>query len=418
MNGPTRRDLLRTAGIGAAGWLSPVARLLARDDDRRARAVIVLWLAGGPSQLETFDPHPGGRIAGGTRAIKTAAPGIELAAGLERTAEQMGRIALVRSVVSKEADHERATYTMKTGWRPDPTVTHPSIGAVICHERSDPAVEIPRHVSILPDQWAARGGYLGAAFDAFQTGDPIEPIPDLLQRVGPERREARRAGLEAVESAFARGRRPDLESRTTLHRDAMRRAERMMTSEQVKAFDVGSVPARERLAFGDTPFGRGCLAAMRLVEAGVRCVEVTLGGWDSHVNNHEVHAGRVRVLDPALAALVAALGERGLLERTVVLCGGEFGRTPEINVADGRDHWPHGFSVAIAGGGIRGGRAVGSTDPTGRSEEPEAPVRVEDVHATVLEALGIDFEKELVTPVGRPLALSEGRVVRELLAKP
>lgn len=405
-----RRTLMHAAWLGAA---SP---LWARAPERAsASSVILLWMAGGPSQLETFDPHAGEAIAAGTRAIKTSVPGIEIAAGLPRTAELMHEIALVRSVVSLEGDHERATYNMKTGWRPDPTLVHPSVGAVLCHEQSDAGVEIPRHVTILPGPWPSRGGYLGAAFDAFKVHEPERRVPDLAPPVEAGRQQQRLDALAVVERAFARGRRPDVDASTTRHNASVREALTMMSSKQVEAFDIGMAPARERAEYGDTPFGRGCLAAVRLVEAGVRCVEVTLAGWDSHANNHEVHARLTGVLDPAFAALVKGLKERGLLERTVVICGGEFGRTPAINPLDGRDHWPHAYSVAIAGGGFRGGVAHGSTDPTGKTQEPTDPVRIADVHATVLRALGIDADKELDTPVGRPMALSDGRVRRELL---
>jgi hypothetical protein len=171
-----------------------------------AQSIIVLWLQGGPSQLETFDPHPGTRIAAGTGAIDTALKGVQLAPGLERVAEEMGSISLIRSMVSKEGDHERGTYTMKTGFRPDPTVIHPSIGAVLCHELPAAGVDIPRHVSILPGQWAARGGFLGDQYDAFRMDDPAGPVPDTQTFLPKTRDEARLKDLDVVEGAFARGR--------------------------------------------------------------------------------------------------------------------------------------------------------------------------------------------------------------------
>lgn len=415
----SRRTLLKTLGAaGFSAWLTPVAQWLARageSEETPARSVIVLWLAGGPSQLETFDPHPDRKISFGTKAIRTALPGVQLAAGFDRLADVMASISLVRSVVSKEADHERAVYNMKTGYRPSPTVVHPSIGAVICHELDEENKDIPRHISILPDQWPARGGYLGAQFDAFQVHDPQGPIQDVTPLVARERLDQRMDDLSVVEQSFARGRRANLDTSVTLHRATLSRALRLMESDQLAAFDVGQASAAQRAAYGDTPFGRGCLAALRLIEAGVRCVEVTLGGWDTHVNNHELQAGKVKVLDPALAALIRDLKDRGLFDSTVVLCGGEFGRTPKLNPLGGRDHWPYGFTVALAGGGLRAGHVLGETDPEGEKKEPVDPVRVEDLHATIQHALGLRPGKELITPVGRPLALSEGRVIRELL---
>jgi hypothetical protein len=408
-----RRGFLKLAGLS---WLTPVGQLLAQQAERShqpAQSVILLWLAGGPSQLETFDPHPGTKIAGGTKAIATAAPNIQLAQGFEQLADQMGSIALVRSVVSKEGDHERGTYMMKRGYRPDPTVEHPSIGAICCHELPVGPTEIPRHISIFTGQWPSRGGFLGGEFDAFQIGDPIRALPDMSSGVSVLRDAARVRDLDVLERAFARGRRARADA--TLHRETLARARVMMTSEQLKAFDVSQEPASLRGEYGDSPFGRGCLAARRLIEAGVRCVEVTLDGWDSHVANHEVHRARAKVLDPAFAALLRDLAQRSLLDRTIILCCGEFGRTPKMNLTSGRDHWPSGFSLALAGGTIRGGVAVGATDPDG-GKEPVRPTTVEDVHATVLAALGLDPAKENVAPAtGRPIKLSPGKPIRELL---
>lgn len=411
---PDRRSFLRLAGLCGAAWMTPIGHLLARAAERRqpAQSIILLWLQGGPSQLETFDPHPGTKIAGGTAAIHTAVKDVQLAAGLEHTAEEMQSIALIRSMVSKEGDHERGTYTMKTGFRPDPTVIHPSLGAICCHELRVAGVDIPRHVSILPGQWPARGGFLGESFDAFKTGDPAAPVPDTVSRRSRERDEKRLQHLDVVERAFARGRRGRVEG--TLHGETMERARKMMSSEQLQAFDVSREPLALRRAYGDTPFGRGCLAARRLIEVGVRCVEITLDGWDSHVNNHALQRERVAILDPAFGALVRDLRERDLLERTLVIVAGEFGRTPIVNPVGGRDHWPNGFSVALAGGGIRGGRILGETDPDGK-EKPTRPVTVGDLHATILTAVGIDPKKVNQTPIGRTVRFSDGEPVRELL---
>ncbi len=233
----SRRSLLK---LGGAAWLTSVASVLARRAEaaeaersrQPAQSLIVLWMAGGPSQLETFDPHPGKRIAGDTQAIATAVKDVQLAAGLERVAQQMESIALVRSLVSKEGDHERGTYLVKTGYRPDPTAVHPSIGAICCHELPASGTDIPRHISILPGQWPARGGFLGDAYDAFKTGDPANKIADVSPRVSVPRYQQRLADLSVLEEGFAAGRRPA--ARATLHRDKVREARRMMTSEQLR----------------------------------------------------------------------------------------------------------------------------------------------------------------------------------------
>ncbi len=409
----SRRDFVGRALAGAA-WLTALGHTLSRaaGPPSRQHSLIVLWMSGGPSQLETFDPHPGKEIAYGTEAIKTNAKGVMLAKGLEHTAEQMGSVALVRSMVSKEGDHERGTYTMKTGHRPDPTIVHASVGAVMCHELSTAGTDIPRHVSILPNQWSARGGFLGDQYDAFRTGDPLYPVPDTHSAVEAKRDEERLRGLSIVERAFAKGRKKSAEA--TGHMNTVRRARTMMSSEQLKAFDVSKEPLAVRRKYGDTPFGRACLAARRLTEVGVRCVEVTLDGWDTHANNHALVKGQVAILDPAFAALVADLRERGNLDRTMVLVAGEFGRTPRLNPLAGRDHWPVGYSVALAGGGVKGGVVVGETDPEGK-DKPKSPVSVDNLHATILSAAGVEYDKQGQTKLGRTWQYSKGTPVEALL---
>ncbi len=411
---PHRRGFL-AAGAAGLSWLTPLGTVLARAAEkaqRPAKSVIVLWMAGGPSQLETFDPKPGTDIAAGTKAIPTAAKGVQLAAGLEQLADQMAHVSLVRSLWSKEGDHERGTYTLKTGFRPDPTVTHPSLGAIICHDLPGTGVEIPRHVSIMPNEWPARGGTLGAEYDAFKVYDPAEKLPDVTPNVPAERFEQRLEDLKVVEDAFAKGR--GKRGDATGHKDTMERARRMMSSDQLKAFDVSRELEAVRKEYGNTPFGRGCLAARRLLEVGVRCVEVTLGGWDSHANNHQITTRLKGELDPAFAALLRDLQKRDTLKDTVVLCVGEFGRTPQMNPVGGRDHWPHNFSAALAGGGIRGGVAVGESDPAG-GKEPKDKQIAANLHATVLKALGIDHEKTLRGPLGRTIPRSEGTPITALV---
>jgi uncharacterized protein (DUF1501 family) len=402
--------------VAGLAWLTPLSTALARAAEKEkspAKSVIVLWMGGGPSQLETFDPKPGTNIAAGTTAIDTTVKGVQLASGLDRLAGEMRHVALVRSLVSKEGDHERGTYTLKTGYRPDPTVTHPSLGAIVCHDLPGTGVEIPRHVSILPNEWPARGGLLGAEFDAFKVYDPADKVPDVTPHVASDRFEQRLNDLKVVDSAFAKGRGARVAG--TGHKETMDRARRMMSSDQLRAFDVSREPASVRNDYGDSPFGRGCLAARRLIEVGVRCVEVTLSGWDSHANNHEICTRLKGILDPALAALLRDLAERDTLKDTVIVCVGEFGRTPNLNPLAGRDHWPHNFSAALAGGGIRGGVVVGESDPEGgKHSKDEQPIA--NLHATILKALGIDWEKNLRGPLGRTVPRSQGQPIGALLS--
>ncbi len=422
-----RHHFSRRQCLGAGGGLllPALARRLAfaaeesPDSGQPPLSVILLWLEGGPSQLETFDPHPGTIVGGQTRAIGTSVKDLTIADTLPRVAEQMHLTTLIRSVIGKEGDHERAIYNVKTGYRPDPTLVHPSIGAVLC-AADDAGADIPRHVSILPGGSPARGGFLGARFDAFKTGDPRSSVPDVRARVDDQRYQRRLDDLSGIlEAQFARRRLIDLQSNRTLQAASTEAARRMMSSDQLSAFEVTNESAETLAAFGENPFGRGCLAAARLIEVGVRCVEVTLGGWDSHVNNHALQASACNQLDPALSALLSRLQQRGLLESTLVVCGGEFGRTPQINPAGGRDHWPHGFSTLLAGGKLRRGyvhgatsNAVGVTGPDGHVGES---VEIADIHATIHAALGLDPNYEYSTPIGRPMARSEGRVLNECL---
>lgn len=421
----SRRTLLGAGG--GALLMSTIARRLALADETgetpkgRPKNLIFLWLAGGPSQLETFDPHPGTKIGGEVKAIKTSVKGLKIADTLPQVAELMHLGSLVRSVTGKEGDHERAIYNGKTGYRPDPTLIHPSIGATLC-EATEGGADIPRHISIIPQRNPGRGGYLGAKYDAFKIGDPASPIPDVRRPVREERYTRRVEDLYKIQQQFARGRLKDLERSRTLHETATKAAIKMMSSEQLDAFDVSSEPSEVLDAFGDTRFGRGCLAASRLIEVGARCVEVTLGGWDSHITNHSLQSSACETLDPALASLLKRLDERDLLETTMVVCGGEFGRTPQINPADGRDHWPHGFSTFLAGCGIRPGGVHGGTaaDPKLDKEKPlddvSLPVTIADIHATILHLLGVDYDEELDTPIGRPLKRSEGTPIESIIA--
>jgi uncharacterized protein (DUF1501 family) len=213
-----------------------------------------------------------------------------------------------------------------------------------------------------------------------------------------------------------------MEKARTLHQTATAAALKMMSSEQLDAFDVSKEPKQVLESFGDSPFGRGCLAASRLIAVGARCVEVTLGGWDSHINNHSLQQSACEKLDPALASLLARLEEQELLDSTLVICGGEFGRTPQINPGGGRDHWPHGFSTLLAGCGIRRGVVHGATaadpklDPDQPASDVSDVVTVADVHATILSVLGVEPEEELETPIGRPIKRSEGTPIASIMA--
>jgi hypothetical protein len=411
-----RRHLLTAAGaLGLSFLLPPMpARAAARRGRERSRSLVTLWLAGGPSQLETWDPHPGTKIGGPTQAIATAIPGGRIASDYPRLAERLARFSVIRSLVSREGDHERGTHAVRTGYRPDPVLPHPSLGAVAVHELPPTGLDIPAYVALGSGGFPARGGYLGGSFDPYRVFVPGRAGQNLVPHVGEARQERRLSALRGLDERFAAGR--GVPVGATLHDHTLDAALALMSSEQLEAFSIAAEPAAVRAAYGDTPFGRGCLVARRLVEAGVRSVDVTLQGFDTHAANFTGHAAQAAILDAALAGLVDDLADRDLLESTVVVVAGEFGRTPRINALEGRDHWPHGFSCLLAGGGIVPGRIIGATDPEGISREPEQPVTVGDLSATVLAALGIDWQRELMTPIGRPLKLAEGTPVAGLVA--
>lgn len=425
----SRRSLIGLAGIAGLHWLTPIGNLLAQEAERQSgrgqsRSIIMLWLEGGPSQVDTFDPHRKLMEFPASRLVQTAIAGVHFAPGLEQLASIAGELAVVRNLVSMEGDHERAMTCVKTGHRPEPTVNYPSLGALIWRAFSPIQTELPGHISILPTPTYGRGGYLGAEYDAFRVSDSVSQPQNTAPQVAEERWQRRLANLEFMEKQ-GRGTLPDLreaESRTensALSRAGqpmLEQAVQFMGSSQLKAFDVRDEPQQVRTAFGDSDFGRACLAAVRLVEAGVPCIEITLPGWDAHLANQEIHDYRKHILDPAFASLIAELKARDLFQRTVVVCGGEFGRTPKLNGAGGRDHWPHGFSLVMGGGRLRRGACLGETDPKGGRVAKEQGTQVEDLHATILTALGIDPRTEWKTPAGRPVKLSDGNPIEKLLA--
>jgi uncharacterized protein (DUF1501 family) len=412
----SRRDLLCAAGaLGLSFLLPPLeARAANERGTHRKKSLVTIWLEGGPSQLETWDPHPGGKIGGPTKAIATSIPGVQIADTFPAVAQQLGSLSVIRSLVSKEGDHERGSYFLKTGYRPDPTLHHPSLGAILVNQIPEASLVIPQHIAIGNSQWPPRGGFLGDQLDAFRVYDPGRDVPNLKAPVDPARQTRRVNNLEVVSKAFERGRRPQVEK--TLHQHMIERALEMMSSDQLRAFQIEGETRLLREAYGENTFGRGCLVARRLVEAGIRAIEITLSGFDTHANNFNLVRDNARILDPALATLIKDLRERDLLQSTVVLVIGEFGRTPAINPLDGRDHWPSGFSCLIGGGGLKSGLAIGSTDPEGQVKMPKEPVEVGDLFATILKTFGVDFAHEVITPIGRPMAFSSGKPISRLFS--
>ncbi|MFN3650666.1 MAG: DUF1501 domain-containing protein [Armatimonadota bacterium] len=420
--GVSRRDFLKAGALTAFG-LSLAdyfhLRSAAAAAAPKADAVILLWMAGGPSHLDSFDPKPEApaEIRGEFSAIPTKVDGIQVSEHLSRTAQVMDRVALVRSLTSNIAAHEQASQYLMTGYRPLPTLEYPSYGSVVAKElgvRND----LPPYVAIPGIGRGGQSGFIGAGYNAFTVPDPSArnfQVQDIRPPavVDDARLQRRRAFTDRMNGRFAGGFPDDnVRSVDTFYEQAYD----LVTSPSAKkAFDIDAEPQSVREAYGSTTCGQGALLARRLVEGGARFVTVQKGGWDTHQNNFNSLSQRLLPeLDQAYSALLNDLSDRGMLDRTLVVLMGEFGRTPRINGRGGRDHWSRCRFVAFAGAGIRGGQAIGRSDAEG-GVPAERPVSVEDVATTLYSALGVDYRKQYVTPTGRPIHLAQnGSVIREL----
>jgi hypothetical protein len=412
--GFSRRSFLHSVSAGAiaAGTLSfrDLMSLQAAELRKQGRSMILLWMQGGPSQMETFDPKPDSENGGPTKAIETAVPGIRIANGWERTAKVMQEIALIRSMTNREGNHQRATYQMHTGYVPSGSVKHPSLGANIAHELANPDFDLPAIVSVGPTVGA---GFLGVDYEPFVVANPGQ-LPANVASPVPEKRYNRRLRLLGrLEEDFAgRGGKVVVGN----HRRLYGKASNMVLSPQVKAFDINNEPRDLRDRYGNTNFGRGCLLARRLVEAGTTFVEVRSGGWDTHRDNFERVSTLAGQVDPALATLITDLKERGQLERTLVVWMGEFGRTPRVNPRTGRDHYPRVFNMAMAGGGVKGGQVIGSSTGNGTAVKDDR-VTVADLFCSICRSLKVDPRAENISPLGRPLKIVDGgKVVEQLFS--
>src|SRR5579862_4928837 len=398
----SRRSFLHyvSAGALAAGTVDFRDLMTAQADELRkqGRSMILLWMQGGPSQLETFDPKPGTESGGQTTAISTAVSGIQIANGWDQTAKVMKDIALIRSVTNKEGQHQRATYQLHTGYLPTGSVRHPSLGANLAKQLADLSRDLPAVVSVGQTVGA---GYLGVDYEPFNVDNPGQLPRNLAAPIGPNRYTRRLGLLDKLEDDFAgRGGQTVVDN----HRRLYQKASKMVLSSSVSAFDISQESESVRAKYGDSDFGRGCLLARRLVEAGVTFVEVQSRGWDTHDDVFNRVSKLASDVDPGMAALVSDLKDRGRLDRTLVVWMGEFGRTPKINPRTGRDHWPRVFNAAIAGGGIKGGQVIGSSASDGTAVQ-DRPVTIPDLFCTVCKSLGVNPRIESISPLGRPLKI-------------
>lgn len=404
-----RRDFLKgiSAASLAAGTLSwtDLMSVQASDLRKRGMACIVLWMQGGPSQFETFSPKPGHENGGETKVIQTSTPGIEIAEGFENVATVMDDVAIIRSMTTKEGNHQRASFLLHTGYAPTASVKHPTFGAIAAHQLPNPECDLPAFVRIGSlFRNSGGGGFLGAEFDAFGLPKADQPPANSQPATSPERFSRRLGLLGRLEAEAGNAASASLVSE---HQKLYSKASQMILSPAMKTFDLSSESDQMRAAYGESEFATGCLMARRLVEAGVTFVEVSAGNWDTHNDNWPRTADLKAQVDQPFAQLIRDLKQRGLLDTTLVVWMGEFGRTPRINPRAGRDHFPKVFNVALAGGGVRGGRVLGATD-AGGTEVTDRPVNVTDLFQTFCHSLKINAGHENMSPIGRPIKIVDG----------
>ena len=421
---PNRREFLFVGLVGSVGLtLGNLFKLQAQSagTPARAQSVINIFLPGGIAAQESFDPKLLAPIEyrGPLGAIKTKLDGIYFSEALKHTADVADKLCVVRSMTHGEADHDRGTHNMFTGWRPSPAVQYPSIGSIVSHELGA-RNNLPPYVCVptQPNSFAGTG-FLGSAYGPFSLGaDPANgrfKVRDLNLPSGvDEQRFAERREMRAVVDAHFSG----LENSDALAgMDSFyQRAYAMMSSDKARAaFDLKQEKDKLRDEYGRNAAGQRMLLARRLVEAGVRFVSMTYGGWDHHDNIRNGVTTQMPSFDQAFAALIRDLDGRGMLDSTLVLVTTEFGRTPKVNGTAGRDHYPKVFSIVMAGGGMKTGYVHGSTDPTG-TEPDSDPLMVPDYAATIYHLLGIDFEKTLLAGTRPVKIVKDGEVARGLLA--
>ena len=434
----SRRDFMRLGAVGAlgasaSGWF-PAFAADAASNAQRKRSCILLWMGGGPATIDLFDLKVGHINGGPYREIDTAAPGLRFGEHLPKLARHGKEIAVIRSMSTKEGDHGRGTYYMRTGNMPQGALQFPSIGSLISKELGDPHNELPNFISVNPFRLFAQGaygpGFLGPNYAPLIVGetnnfgpprpnenpDAILKVQDLdrSSEVSAPQAEVRMDMLKELERNFG-AERPNAVAQS--HQSAYERAVKLMQTVGSKVFDLTSEPDKVRDMYGRNLFGQGCLLARRLVERGVPFIEVNLSGWDTHGNNFDQVKNLCGVLDPAWASLMSDLSDRGLLETTTICWMGEFGRTPKINQGRGRDHFPNAWSTVLAGGGIKGGQAYGKTSADGMTVDG-LPTSTPDLLATLCKALGIDHNKTNQSNVNRPIRIVDksANVIKSLIA--
>ncbi len=405
------KGVLGTAGGGLVmnwGGLT-TAGGLAEEVQRAQKHCILLWMNGGISQFETFDMKPGRRTGGLFRPIATNLPGVQICELMPQMARRMDQIAVIRSMRTSEVDHPGGIYLMHAGYRPASNIRFPEIGAIVAKYQGRTGADLPSFIKV-SSQGYTGSGFLGPQYQPFSIGPEGSLPPFSASSLDAKTEERRHALRSLVEDRFAAEHKTDV---ARMHREAYEAARRLQHARNV--FNIDSNWEKYRDLYGDSAFGRRCLLARKLVEAGVAFIEVGQSSYDSHADNFAWHKGLVPPMEQAWVGLMADLKDRGLLEKTLIVWTGEVGRTPQINNRAGRDHHVRCWSTALAGCGIKGGVVYGSSDEDG-VEVKDNPVREGDFFATIYQALSIDPTTENlagVRPV--PLAPFGSKVVDELL---
>jgi|MDTC01.3.fsa_nt_gb hypothetical protein len=415
-----RRHFLSTTaksllGVSLLPTLAPTSLFAQASKGGKAKKVIYLYMSGGMTHLDTFDPKPGTDEQGPVEAISTNADGVQLSEYLPSLAGQMDKAALVRSLSSTQGAHEQGNYFMHSSYTPRGTIQHPGMGAWLHKLDGRTNRTLPASVRIGGSNRGSGAGFLESKFAPLVINNPKDGLKNSHRRSDMSEKEFSDHLMlaNAFDKEFHRRyNHKKVRAYTDMYQDAIR----LMKSEDLKAFDLDKESKNTREEYGDHSFGQGCLLARRLIENDVRFVEVNLGGWDTHSNNFDSVSQRAAVLDQGVASLLRDLERRGLLDETLVVVATEFGRTPRINQNDGRDHFPKAFSGMLAGAGIKGGQAYGITDETG-SNVTENRVRVPDFNATIGAALGLPLDQVVYSPSKRPFTVADkGRPIPALLA--
>ena len=384
-------------------------RLKAAELRKNNKSAILLWMGGGPATMDIWDLKPNAPTGGQFRPISTTGD-VEICEHMPLMAKQMHNMAIVRSMSTREADHMRGRYYMHTGYVPNQNIEHPSYGAVLSHQLKRESLDIPQFISV-------GGGSIGAGFLGMNYAPFVVNSDRRIRNldVKPDARFFQRAyALDVIENDFINQRRGSIASD---HRDVLRKAFNLLTSEQMEAFKVVGEPEAVKDRYGDNNFGKSCLMARRLVEVGGPFIEVNLGGWDNHQNIFPtLRDTKLPMLDQGMSALVEDLEQRGLLEDTAIIWMGEFSRTPRINQNAGRDHWARSWSVVVGGAGMNGGIAIGSTNSDGTRVETD-PYSSQDIMASVCKALGISLGTTFTSNNGRPMKIANsGKIITGLFS--